>query len=79
MNRCGCASVMGGGGVVSGGRTAERGSTGTDFSYLRPCLNGGLAGGGLAGVIRNNISKTVLYNVRKFYDIQFKNIRTNVF
>ena len=22
---------------------------------------------------------TVLYNVRKFYDIQFKNIRTNVF
>ena len=27
----------------------------------------------------NNISKTVLYNVRKFYAIQFKNIRTNVF
>ena len=36
---------------MSGGGTAERGSTGTDFSYLRPCLNGGLAGGGLAGVI----------------------------
>ena len=43
----------GGGGVVSGSGTAERGSTGTDFSYLRPCLNGGLAGGGLAGVIRS--------------------------
>ena len=38
---------------MSGGGTAERGSTGTDFSYLRPCLNGGLAGGGLAGVIRS--------------------------
>ena len=42
-----------GGGVVSGSGTAERGSTGTDFSHLRPCLNGGLAGGGLAGVIQS--------------------------
>ena len=37
---------------------------------------------GPTGFVRlagNNISKTVLYNVRKFYDIQFKNIQTNVF
>ena len=37
---------------MSGSGTAERGSAGTDFSHLRPCLNGGLAGGGLAGVIQ---------------------------
>ena len=45
-----------GGGVVSESGKAERGSTGTDFSHLRPCLNGGLAGGGLAGVIRLPVS-----------------------
>ena len=42
---------------MSGGGTAERGATGTDFSYLRPCLNGGLAGGGLAGVIRGDTGR----------------------
>ena len=45
---------------MSGGGTAERGSTGTDFSYLRPCLNGGLAGGGLAGVIHTDIDRPLI-------------------
>ena len=39
----------GGGGVVLGSGTAERGSTGTDFSHLRPCLNGGASGRGASG------------------------------
>ena len=37
---------------MSDSGTAERGATGTDFSHLRPCLNGGGASGrGASGMI----------------------------